>query len=176
MTRGTSLSGGQQTGLVVLRMLVGWHFLYEGYVKLLNPAWSRDGHPLAAWSSAGYLKSASGPFADLFHRLGAAPWVGNLDIGIAIVLLAIGISLMLGLFTQVGCVGAITMLAIFYVSAMPLGLPEPHAEGTYVLVNKNLIELAAAAVIFTFRTGHIAGLDAWRIRPSAYRPVTEARV
>ena len=31
--------------LVVLRTLVGWHFLYEGYTKLLHPAWGQDGAP-----------------------------------------------------------------------------------------------------------------------------------
>jgi len=176
MTQDTSPSRGQRIALVALRTLIGWHFLYEGYVKLLKPAWGRDGRPLAAWSSAAYLKAASGPFADLFHRLGAAPWIGNLDVAIAIVLLAIGISLMLGLLTQAGCSGAMAMLALFYASAIPLGLPEPHAEGTYLLVNKNLIELGAAAVVFTFRTGQIAGLDAWRIRARAYLAVKEARV
>ena len=27
-------------GLVTLRFLIGWHFLYEGISKLLNPYWS----------------------------------------------------------------------------------------------------------------------------------------
>ena len=30
----------QLYGLVVLRVLIGWHFLYEGIAKLLNPYWS----------------------------------------------------------------------------------------------------------------------------------------
>jgi len=166
----------QQLALVVLRTLVGWHFLYEGYVKLLNPAWGRDGHPLAAWSSAGYLRSASGPLADLFHSLGSAAWVGRLDVAIAALLIAIGLSLMLGLFTQTGCIGAMGLLALFYISAIPLGAPESHAEGTYLIVNKNLIELAAVGVIFAFRTGQIAGLDAWSVRPHAYAAAKEASV
>src|SRR6185436_11318829 len=29
----------QQFVLVGLRTLIGWHFCYEGYVKLLHPAW-----------------------------------------------------------------------------------------------------------------------------------------
>jgi hypothetical protein len=36
-------------------------------------------------------------------------------------------------------------------------------------VNKNLIEAVAVAVIFTFRTGRIAGLDVLRGRPSRRR-------
>ena len=58
----------------------------------------------------------------------------------------------------------IALLALFYLSAIPLsGLPEPRLEGAYLIVNKNLIELVALAVVFAFRTGRIAGLDRWRI-------------
>ena len=59
------LSRTQQTGLVVLRTLVGWHFLYEGLVKVVWPAWTRGGVPLGRFSSAGYLRSSTGPFAEL---------------------------------------------------------------------------------------------------------------
>lgn len=149
----------QQTALIVLRTLVGWHFLYEGYTKLLQPAWSRAGAPAAAWSSAGYLKAATGPLAELFHSLGNASWIGALDIAVAALLVAVGLSLMLGLFTQAGCAGALLLLAMFYLSAIPLGLPEARAEGTYLIVNKNLIEAAAVLVLWSFRTGRIAGFD-----------------
>ena len=62
------LSGAQQAALALLRTLIGWHFLYEGYYKLMLPAWSSDGKPLPPWTSAGYLKAASGPLAHVFHR------------------------------------------------------------------------------------------------------------
>ena len=39
------LSPLQQVSLVILRPLVGWHFLYEGYTKLLHPAWSQAARP-----------------------------------------------------------------------------------------------------------------------------------
>jgi thiosulfate dehydrogenase (quinone) large subunit len=156
------MSAAQQTMLVLLRTLIGWHFLYEGYVKLLRPAWGQDGVPLASWSSSGYLRGATGPFASLFQSLGATSWVGPLDVAVTIALMAVGFALMLGLFTQLGCIGAMGLLTLFYLSAIPTsGLPEPRLEGTYLLVNKNLIELVAVGVIFVFRTGRIAGLDRW---------------
>jgi thiosulfate dehydrogenase [quinone] large subunit len=170
MSSGLQLLGSQQTALVLLRTLIGWHFLYEGYTKLLQPAWGRAGAPLSAWSSAGYLKAATGPFAEAFHALGNTSWIGNLDVAIAIALVAVGLSLMLGFFTQAGCAGAVGLLAMFYLSAMPTGLPEARAEGTYLFVNKNLIEAAAVVVLFTFRTGRIAGLDRlWRTRTRVAR-------
>jgi thiosulfate dehydrogenase [quinone] large subunit len=150
----------QRLTLVLLRTLIGWHFLYEGYTKLLQPAWVRGGAPAAAWSSAGYLKAATGPLAEMFHALGNSPWIGTLDLAVAIALVAIGLSLMLGFFTQLGCAGAIALLGMFYLSAIPMGLPEARSEGTYLFVNKNLIEAAAVLAVMTFRTGRIAGLDA----------------
>jgi thiosulfate dehydrogenase [quinone] large subunit len=168
------MTSWQQLTLVLLRTLIGWHFLYEGYTKLLQPAWSRAGAPVAAWSSAGYLKAATGPFADSFHALGNASWIGTLDLAIASALVAIGLSLLLGLFTQVGCLGAFGLLAVFYVSAIPMGLPEPRSEGTYLFVNKNLIEAAAVMVLFSFRTGQIAGLD--RLRVPRLQPQRAAAV
>ena len=155
----TRLSNIQQTLLVVLRTVIGWHFLYEGYTKVLHPAWAQSGAPLPAWSSAAYLKGVTGPLAPLFQRMGNASWIGSVDLGIAIALTAIGLSLMLGLFTRVGCSGAIVMLTIFYASAIPIGGADARAEGTYLLVNKNLIEACAVAVLLTFHTGAIAGID-----------------
>ncbi len=156
------MSTPQQVLLVVLRTLIGWHFLYEGYFKLLRPAWGQDGVPLNAWSSSGYLRSATGPFAGLFHSIGSSTWIGPVDHVVAITLVAVGLALILGLFTQLACIGALGLLTLFYLSAIPTtGLPEPRMEGTYLLVNKNLIELAAVAVVFVFKTGRIAGLDRW---------------
>jgi len=155
----------QQSALVVLRTLIGWHFLYEGFAKTLWPAWSRDGAPLARFSSAGYLRSSSGPFAELFRGLADVSWLPWLDHLVAGSLMLVGLGLMLGLFTQLACAGALALLALFYLSSIPTrGVYEPGAEGNYLLVNKNLIEAAAVAVVLAFRTGRIAGLDLLRGR------------
>ena len=45
--------------LVVLRIAIGWHFLYEGMWKYKHPE----------FSSEGFLRQARGPLADNFHGL-----------------------------------------------------------------------------------------------------------
>ncbi len=97
------MSRVQSVLLVALRTLIGWHFLYEGYFKLITPGWGPDGLPLSAWSSSGYLRAATGPFASLFHTIGASPWIGVVDQVVAVGLAAVGLGLMLGFFTQVAC-------------------------------------------------------------------------
>ena len=151
--------------LVLLRTLIGWHFLYEGYFKLSIPGWTRGGAPLGPWSASGYLKAATGPLAGVFHALGQSAYAGWVDHLVPIGLVLVGVSLMLGLLTQVGLWGALGFLTLFYLSAIPTdGVPRPGNEGTYLLVSKTLIEWAAVAVLLTARTGDIAGLDVLRRR------------
>jgi len=151
---------GQSIALIVLRTLIGWHFLYEAYFKIMSPAWTRGGAPLTPWTSAGYLQGSSGPLAGIFHRLVNAGWTVWLDRGVKVALLVIGLSLILGLFTRVGLWLALAMLSLFYLLYVPtLGIPQPNNEGTYLIVNKTLIEAAAVVVLLMFDTGRIAGLD-----------------
>jgi thiosulfate dehydrogenase [quinone] large subunit len=167
------VTGFQQTSLVLLRTLVGWHFLYEGLYKLWAPAWSRAGVPLADWSAAGYLRGvASGPFADLFNALATPRLLPVLDSSMPVALVLVGLSLMLGLFTRVGTWGALALLTVFYLSSIPTsGVHQPGAEGAYLLVNKNLVEAAAVLVLLGFDTGKIAGLDLLRERRPRPAPV-----
>jgi thiosulfate dehydrogenase (quinone) large subunit len=160
------LSGFQQFCLIALRTAIGWHFAYEGFYKLMLPGWTRGGERVAAWSAAGYLKGATGPFAAMFHNMaGNAPMMHAVDLLVPIGLLLVGLSLMLGLLTQLGCLGALGFLTLFYLSQPPFtGMPQTGAEGAYLYVNKNLIELIAVLTLMAFRTGAIAGLDHLWIR------------
>ena len=155
------LTGFQQFCLITLRTVIGWHFAYEGFYKLMLPGWSRTGQLVGAWSAAGYLKGATGPLAPAFHRMAeSAGTVHTVDMIVPFGLLVVGLSLMLGLLTQLGCAGAIAFLTLFYLSQPPFsGMPQTGAEGTYLIVNKNLIELIAVMTVMAFRTGLIAGLD-----------------
>jgi thiosulfate dehydrogenase (quinone) large subunit len=169
------LTRGQQVSLVLLRTLVGWHFLYEGYFKLWRPAWSRDGQPLSAWTSAGYLHAANGPFASIFRYLADSSWLPRVDVVVAVGLILVGLSLMLGLLTQAGCAGGLALLTLFYLAQIPTaGVAQPGAEGAYLFVNKTLIEAVAVLVLFYFRTGRIAGLDRLRHEPRHVARAQEA--
>ena len=168
MTNDTTYRPIQQFALIVLRTVIGWHFLYEAWYKITSPAWSPAGAPLVRWTAAGYLKGASGPLAWLFQRMvnaGATPWI---DRAVKISLLLIGLSLILGLFTRFGSWGALLFLSMFYLLYIPtIGVPQPGNEGTYLIVNKTLIEAAAVCVLLVFDTGTIAGLDLLLSRRSA---------
>ncbi len=162
----------QQIALVLLRTLIGWHFLYEGYYKWALPGWSATGQPVTDWSAAGYLAAATGPLAPLFHWLGSNAIVGWVDVLVVAALIAAGLSLMLGLFTQAGAWLALLLLSMFYLAQIPLaGHPVPGAEGACLVVNKTLIEWSAVLALLLFHTGRFAGLDLLRAgRTSWFAP------
>ena len=154
------LSSTQQFVLIALRTVIGWHFLYEAYYKIASPAWSPSGGPLQPWTSEAYLRGASGPLARLFQWMVNSGWTPWIDRSVKIGLLLIGLSLLLGLFTRIGSIGAFLFLSLFYLLYIPtLGVPQPGQEGTYLIVNKTLIEAVAVAALIVFDTGRIAGLD-----------------
>ena len=57
MKQSCNYTVGQNTFLVTLRTLIGWHFLYEGLAKLANPD----------WSSAAFLLDSKEPQWDQFQ-------------------------------------------------------------------------------------------------------------
>lgn len=135
--------------LTLLRIGVGWHFAYEGIAKLLNPQ----------WSAAGYLQSANWVAADLFHSLAANPkWLFIVDKLNAWGLLLIGIALMAGIFTRLSASCGVLLLGLYYLAHPALfGPSAPNAEGSYLIVNKNIVELLALAFIAVAPRGW--GLD-----------------
>jgi thiosulfate dehydrogenase [quinone] large subunit len=137
---------------VVLRLLIGWHFLYEGLAKLTNPY----------WTSAGYLQESKGWFADHFLSLAANP--GALTVADHLNqwgLLLIGLALLLGFLVRPAALAGVVMLLLYYLAAPPFpGLEYSiPAEGSYLIVNKILIEMAALLVIIAFPTSRRVGLD-----------------
>lgn len=146
------LSRWAMIAITVLRVMIGWHFLYEGLAKMSS----------ASWSSAGYLKQARGPFAELFKWLAGQPnLLANADLITMWGLTIVGILLILGLFTRLASLGAIGFLVLFYLCNPPFvgyfySIP---SEGSYLIVNKNIVELVALIVIMLTGSGKFAGLD-----------------
>jgi thiosulfate dehydrogenase [quinone] large subunit len=138
--------------ITVLRVMVGWHFLYEGLAKMTA----------GSWSAAGYLKQARGPFAEWFKWLAGQPnLLANADLITMWGLSIVGVLLILGLFTRLASLGGIGFIVLFYLCNPPFvgyfySIP---TEGSYLIVNKNLVELSALLVILATGSGRFAGLD-----------------
>jgi len=142
----------QLTALVLLRMLIGWHILYEGISKLLTPN----------WTSALFLRDSQ------WILSGFSDWIVSNDGVLSVVdflntwgLIAIGAGLILGLFTRLAAYAGMGLLIMYYLNNIPLiGLEySMPAEGNYLIVSKTLIEAAALLVLAIFPTGSAFGLD-----------------
>ena len=142
----------QLSSLVLLRLLIGWHFLYEGFAKILNPN----------WTAAGYLLSSKWIFSGIFNWMTENPNIlAFVDFSNKWGLIAIGLGLMTGTLTRTASVSGILLLTLFYIAAPPFigytySMP---TEGSYLIVNKNMVEAGALLVLIIFPTGHIIGLD-----------------
>lgn len=120
--------------LTLLRILVGWHFLYEGIAKLFTPG----------WSAQMYLMGSQWIFSDFFHWMAASPEAMKvIDFLNIWGLILIGLSLVTGWLVRWSSVAGAVLLLFYYVAYPPI---PGHtfgtvAEGSYLWVNKTLVEL-----------------------------------
>jgi thiosulfate dehydrogenase [quinone] large subunit len=146
------LSQSQSVSLFILRVLIGWHFLYEGLVKILDPN----------WTSAGYLKSSQWIFANIFHGMADSPAVLTfVDLANEWGLFIIGLGLIIGIYTRFMSWAGMFLILLYYFSMPPLpGLVySMPMEGHYLIVNKNLIEAGALLILAVFPSGLQYGVD-----------------
>ncbi len=143
----------QLTSLLTLRFLVGWHILYEGAAKALNPQ----------WSSVGFLEESQ------WIMSGFAQWIISNPNVLSVVdflntwgLIAIGLGLILGLFFKVAAIAGSVLLIIYFLNSPPL-IGTEYAiptEGHTLIVDKTLIEAFSLILLALFSTSRIFGLDA----------------
>ncbi|MBI5010647.1 MAG: DoxX family protein [Bacteroidia bacterium] len=146
------VTGIRLYAIVLLRIVIGWHFLFEGISKLFSPA----------WSSADFLLLSNWIFKDFFHWIAENPGIlAVADFMVIWGLIIIGLALFLGLFDRIIAIAGMALLALFWLANPPLtgmdfGLPH---EGNYLIVDKNLVELFGLLIISLFPTGKILGLE-----------------
>ena len=129
--------------LLVLRVIIGYHFLYEGFNKLFADS----------WSSGGFLIQSNWIFSDLFIALANSPSLIVVSDFLNIWgQIFIGLGLMLGLFSKYAAYAGAALLFLYYVAIPPF-------VDSYTFVDRNLLELFGLLIIALFQTSHIIGLD-----------------
>ena len=125
--------------LLLLRVVIGWHLLYEGINKLFTPG----------WTAQGYLDGSYGFMSGLFHSLAAnsslMPVIDFLNIW---GLILIGTALFIGVLIRFAAVMGMLMLMMYYFAYPPFGTSlYTNFEGHYWIINRNLIEIVALITI-----------------------------
>lgn len=147
-----NLSVFQMSFLTILRMAIGWHFLYEGVIKLYIPD----------WSAASYLEHSKWLFSGFFNAIVANPSAMHIvDLLNIWGLILIGLGLIVGCFTRLASIAGAFLLLLYYVANPPFitGWGAPPTEGHYLIINKTLIEFIAVCVLAAVPTGSFFGLD-----------------
>ncbi|KAA3616312.1 MAG: DoxX family membrane protein [Calditrichaeota bacterium] len=133
----------QLTILVLLRVVIGYHFLFLGLEKFFNPD----------WTSAGFLLQSNGLFADFYHSVVEnANKLAMVDLCNIWGQILIGVGLIAGLFARTASFAGALILLLYY-SAIP-----PFLSGN-LFIDGNLIELLALLILALFPTSQLIGLD-----------------
>lgn len=154
----------------IVRIAIGWHFLYEGITKIATNS----------WTAAPYLAGSKWIFAPFFHWIaGNAGVMAAADFLITWGMILVGLGLMVGFLTRIAAAGGSLMLLFFFIAYPPLpgymfGVP---VEGSYLWVNKTLIELFVLLTFLFISTKELWGIDRlikqWK-EEKARQPVPDA--
>jgi uncharacterized membrane protein YphA (DoxX/SURF4 family) len=136
--------------LTVLRITIGWHFLYEGIAKLFNPN----------WSSAMYLMESKWLFSGFFH------WLIANNVTLQIVdflniwgLIIIGLCLFLGIFTRIAGISGTLLLLLYYVANPPFVSSSIPPQSHFYILNYNLIEAVVLITLASLGKDSLWGLQ-----------------
>lgn len=133
--------------LSLARVLIGWHFLYEGIVKLAA----------GNWTSYYYLAQSRWVLSDFFHWIMANPAALAITDFLNIWgLILIGVALFLGISTRIASAAGVLMLLLYYIAVPPFIVP---TGGYFFIINNLLIEAGILLVFVFVPKGYMWGID-----------------
>ena len=129
--------------ITILRVAIGWHFIYEGLSKILQ----------GNWTASSYLLNTSGFLSGFYHALASSPSILKItDILNMYGLFFIGLALFIGLFSRFASLAGSLLLMLYYFAYPPFGNPLISAsDGHLFIVDKLFIEAAALLFLFFYQ-------------------------
>lgn len=128
----------QKIVLTLLRVAMGWLFLYAGITKIFDPA----------WSAAGYLTNASS-FASFYNWLALPANIGWINFVNEWGLTLIGIALILGVFVRWASYAGIVLMVLYWLPVLNF----PYVGDHSYIVDEHVIYVLALAVLAYFNAG-----------------------
>ena len=129
--------------LVVLRVIIGYHFLYEGMDKLVTPD----------WTASGFLLQSNWVFSGLFSSIAESSLLLTVTNFLNIWgQIFIGLGLILGIGNRIPAISGAVLLLLYYIAFPPF-------VSNYLFIDRNLLELFALLILAFFQTSNIIGLD-----------------
>ncbi len=129
--------------VTILRVTIGWHFLYEGLSKLMIPD----------WSAYNYLINSTSFMSGFYHGLASSQVLMKVvDLLNIYGLILIGLALFLGVFIRYASMAGIFLLMLYYFAYPPFGVSLfTGGEGNIYIVNRILVEALALTVLLLIK-------------------------
>lgn len=133
-----------------VRIVIGWHFLYEGIVKAFNPD----------WSSASYLMESKWLFSGFFHSIASNPaTLAAVDALNTWGLILIGLSLFTGIFARWASVSGALLLIMYYFASPPFINSSVPSASHFYIINYNLLEAVVLIALASLPKDYLPGLQ-----------------
>lgn len=133
-----------KVSILLLRLAMGWLFLYAGVSKILNPE----------WTAAGYLKGAK-TFPALFHWFASSQNIGWVDFLNEWGLALIGGVLILGLFVKWASFAGIVLMLLYYFPVLKF----PYAGANFFIIDDHIIFILIFVLFIGAKAGQHLGID-----------------
>jgi uncharacterized membrane protein YphA (DoxX/SURF4 family) len=137
--------------ITILRVAIGWHFLYEGISKLMVPG----------WTSYNYLINTTSFASGFYHALASSQTiVGVVDFLNIWGLIGIGLALFLGVCIRYAAMAGTLLLILYYFAYPPFGSSLLKVtDGQFLFVDRNFLE-ALMLLVLLFLKEKGFGIDA----------------
>lgn len=136
----------EKSVIFLLRLSLGWVFLYSAVTKIANPS----------WSAAGLLKSAH-TFPALYQWFSTPSMLPTINFLNEWGQLLLGISLILGIGVRLSSILGVVLLLLYYLPQLNF----PYIGKTSYLVDEHIIYSLVLVYFAAIRAGRIYGLEEW---------------
>lgn len=136
----------QKLSLFLLRISLGWMFLYAGITKIFDPTWTAEGYMKSAKTFSGFYLWLTQP--------GLMPIVNFInEWGLTL----LGISLIFGVFVRLSSVLGAALMLMYYLVILQFPYPNAHA----FIVDEHIIYIFILLFLASIRAGRAWGLENW---------------
>lgn len=136
----------QRALIVLMRLSIGWVFLYAGINQVPDPN----------WSAAGFLSGAK-TFPAFYNMVATPPLLPIANAVIPWLHLLIGLAVISGLFFRLAASGATALFILYYLPRLDFPMVGPHEY----IVEYHLVYAMLTIYLIAIGAGRVFGLDGW---------------
>ncbi len=136
----------QRTIIVLLRVSMGWVFLFAAIRQIPNPD----------FTAAGFMSGAT-TFPGFFQLMATPPFLTMIDFVIPWAHLLIGLGLIFGIGVRLAAIGGATLMFLYYLPRLDFPMVGPQN----FIVEYHLVYTFVIIYLAAVKAGRVFGLEGW---------------